>query len=83
METILDGLPKHVKQKIGKCASTKELRDKLQYIYTKEREEHLETKDKVIERKSNASKEDLKIEGEVKLEEEIISALSELRKVER
>ena len=34
--SILDGLPNDVKEKIGECNSTKELWDKVKYLYSVE-----------------------------------------------
>ena len=37
MNTILDGLPDDVKEKIGECNSAKELWDKIKYLYSDEK----------------------------------------------
>ena len=39
MASILDGLPKDVKEKIGECNSTKEIWDKIKYLYSVEKRE--------------------------------------------
>ena len=36
MDTILDGLPDDVKEKIGDCNCAKELWDKIKYLYSNE-----------------------------------------------
>ena len=39
MASILDGLPDDVKEKIGECNSSKELWDKIKYLYSVEQRE--------------------------------------------
>jgi CO dehydrogenase/acetyl-CoA synthase beta subunit len=93
MDFIMEGLPDSVKDKVGKCSSTKEIWNKLHNIYSKG--SHL-----IIEPEhTNQNKEDDEIEREercsscqtdseeeycevgiVDLEAELISALDELDK---
>jgi hypothetical protein len=42
IDTILDGLIDLVKSKVGSCASSKEIWDKLQDLYAREEEEEVE-----------------------------------------
>jgi hypothetical protein len=84
MNTILDGLPDDVKEKIGECNSAKELWDKLKYLYSDEKSnEAFQSEQSSVY--NNSSDEDSfekysDIEAEVNLEAELECALDELRK---
>jgi hypothetical protein len=47
IDIILDGLTDSVKYKVGSCASSKYLWDKLQYLYAREEEEEQEEEEEV------------------------------------
>jgi hypothetical protein len=84
MNTILDGLPDDVKEKIGECNSAKELWDKIKDLYSDEKSnEAFQSEQSSVY--NNSSDEDSfeeysDIEAEVNLEAELESALDELRK---
>jgi len=89
MDFIWEGFPDPVREKVGKCSSTKELWDKLHNLYSKKspitESDHI--KESVgIEQKEicsscqKDSKEEDCEEGIGDLEEELISALDELTK---
>jgi hypothetical protein len=84
MNTILDGLPDDIKEKIGECNSAKELWEKLKDLYSDEKSnEAFQSEQSSVY--NNSSDEDSfeeysDIEAEVNMEAELESSLDELRK---
>jgi hypothetical protein len=93
MDFILEGLSDLIKDKVGKCSSTKELWDKLHNIYFEEshpimRPKHTDHKKEYVKSEreeicsscqKDSEEEDCE-EGIVYLEVELISSLDELKK---
>ena len=80
MDTILDGLPDDVKENICECNSTKELWDKIKYLYS---DEAYQLEQSLVYNKSSdedSFEEESEIETNVNLEAELECALYELRK---
>ena len=80
MDTILDGLPNDVTEKIGECNSAKELWDKINDLYSNEA---YQLEQSSVYNKSNdedSFEEESDIETKVNLEAELECALYELRK---
>jgi hypothetical protein len=84
MNTILDGLPDDVKEKIGECNSAKELWDKIKDLYSDEKsnEAYQSEQSSVYNNSSDEDsfEEDSDIEAEVNIEAELECTLDELRK---
>jgi hypothetical protein len=84
MNTILDGLPDDIKEKIGKCNSAKELWEKSKYLYSYEKSnEAFQSEQSSVY--NNSSDEDSfeeysNIEAIVNMEAELEISLDELRK---
>ena len=55
IDTILDGLTDLVKSKVGSCASSKEIWDKLQDLYSREEAEEEEEEEEEVEANYNIS----------------------------
>ena len=64
MDIILHGLYDHAKDNVGKCTLAKELRDKLQNLYTK-RSLHQEHEDNQNERSNTKTKEHPESDDEI------------------
>ena len=83
MNTILEGLPDDVIEKVGQCVSSKELWDKIKDLYSDENpnEAYQSKKSSIYNHSSgeDPSKEDSNIEAEVNLELELVNALDDLR----
>jgi hypothetical protein len=87
MDFIWEGLPKPVKEKVGKCSSAKELWDKLHDIYSSpitDSENAKEDADTEQEERCSScqtdSKEEEYDEAEVDYKEKLISVIKYLRK---
>jgi hypothetical protein len=87
MDFIWEGLPKPVREKVGKCSSAKELWDKLHDIYSSpitDSENAKEDADTKKEERCSScqidSKEEECDEAEVDYKEKLISAIKYLRK---
>jgi hypothetical protein len=63
IDTILDGLTDSVKAKVGSCASSKEIWDKLQDLYVREDEEEEEEEEVEEEVEANYNISDFKEEN--------------------
>jgi len=74
MNTILDGLPDDIKEKIGECNSAKELWEKLKDLYSDEKS------NEAFQSEQNSVYNNSSDEAEVNLEAELESDLDELRK---
>ena len=83
INTILEGLLDHVKEKIGQCVSSKELWDKIKDLYSDENpNEAYQSEQILIYNHSSGeypSQEDSYIETNVNLEAKLFSALDDLR----
>jgi hypothetical protein len=55
IDTILDGMTDSVKSKVGSCASSKEIWDKLQELYVREGVEEEEEEEEEVEENYNIS----------------------------
>jgi hypothetical protein len=90
MDSILEGLPDLVKDKVGQCSSTKELWDKLHNLYSKgfhsitepenSKEDTRMDQEEICSSCQTNSEEEYCEVGVVDFEVEPIYALSELRK---
>jgi hypothetical protein len=96
MDFILEGLPNSVKDKVGKCSSTKELWDKIHNIYFKESHIIVEPEHDNHNKEDDEGKQEEKCSlcqteseeeycevGIVDFEDELISSLSEINKERR
>jgi hypothetical protein len=83
MDTILEGLPDDVLEKIGHCVSSKELWDKIKDLYSDENPNgSYQSEQSSIYNHSSGedpSEEDSYIEAKVNLEVELVSTLDDLR----